>query len=89
MAPRKKTSKQRKNNPKIDKLEAFLEDFDCEGMLLVQSSLSWALKVLIVKSENIGSFWKGIASWFIEFQKNKCLFNPPSGIVFKVKQLIC
>ncbi|KAL6099515.1 cdca8 [Pungitius sinensis] len=30
MAPRKKTTKQRKNNPKTAKLEAFLEDFDSE-----------------------------------------------------------
>lgn len=31
MAPRKRTTKQRKNNPKTAKLEAFLEDFDSEG----------------------------------------------------------
>lgn len=31
MAPRKRTTKQRKNNPKSAKLEAFLEDFDSEG----------------------------------------------------------
>ncbi|KAM9737731.1 borealin [Menidia menidia] len=30
MAPRKRTTKQRKNNPKSAKLEAFLEDFDSE-----------------------------------------------------------
>ncbi|XP_042362742.1 borealin [Plectropomus leopardus] len=30
MAPRKRTTKQRKNNPKTAKLEAFLEDFDSE-----------------------------------------------------------
>ncbi|XP_023129751.1 borealin isoform X1 [Amphiprion ocellaris] len=30
MAPRKRTTKQRKNNPKSAKLEAFLEDFDLE-----------------------------------------------------------
>ncbi|XP_053189878.1 borealin isoform X1 [Scomber japonicus] len=30
MAPRKRTTKQRKNNPKTAKLEAFLEDFDIE-----------------------------------------------------------
>ncbi|XP_062292594.1 borealin isoform X1 [Scomber scombrus] len=30
MAPRKRTTKQRKNNPKIAKLEAFLEDFDID-----------------------------------------------------------
>ncbi|XP_067112280.1 borealin isoform X1 [Osmerus mordax] len=36
MAPRKKTSKQRKNNPKMDKLEAFLEDFDCEVKTVVE-----------------------------------------------------
>ncbi|CAN9504225.1 unnamed protein product [Ophioblennius macclurei] len=30
MAPRKRTTKQRKNNPKTMKLEAFLEDFDSE-----------------------------------------------------------
>lgn len=31
MAPRKRTTKQRKNNPKTAKLEAFMEDFDSEG----------------------------------------------------------
>uniref|UniRef100_A0A8C6STQ5 Cell division cycle associated 8 n=1 Tax=Neogobius melanostomus TaxID=47308 RepID=A0A8C6STQ5_9GOBI len=31
MAPRKRTTKQPKNNPKTAKLEAFLEDFDSEG----------------------------------------------------------
>lgn len=31
MAPRKRTTKQRKNNPKTAKLEAFLEEFDREG----------------------------------------------------------
>ncbi|MEQ2198723.1 hypothetical protein XENOCAPTIV_017260 [Xenoophorus captivus] len=31
MAPRKRTTKQRKNNPKTAKLEVFLEDFDSEG----------------------------------------------------------
>lgn len=31
MAPRKRTTKQKKNNPKTAKLEAFLEDFDSEG----------------------------------------------------------
>lgn len=31
MAPRKRTTKQRKNSPKTAKLEAFLEDFDSEG----------------------------------------------------------
>uniref|UniRef100_A0A3Q3LYX0 Cell division cycle associated 8 n=1 Tax=Labrus bergylta TaxID=56723 RepID=A0A3Q3LYX0_9LABR len=30
MAPRKRTTRQRKNNPKTAKLEAFLEDFDSE-----------------------------------------------------------
>ncbi|XP_071381429.1 borealin [Centroberyx affinis] len=30
MAPRKRTTKQRKNNPKVAKLEALLEDFDSE-----------------------------------------------------------
>lgn len=30
MAPRKRTTKQRKNNPKTAKLEAFLDDFDSE-----------------------------------------------------------
>ncbi|XP_034401763.1 borealin [Cyclopterus lumpus] len=30
MAPRKRTTKQRKNNPRTAKLEAFLEDFDSE-----------------------------------------------------------
>ncbi|XP_039877212.1 borealin [Simochromis diagramma] len=30
MAPRKRTTKQRKNNPKTAKLEAFMEDFDSE-----------------------------------------------------------
>uniref|UniRef100_A0A8C7ZVH7 Cell division cycle associated 8 n=1 Tax=Oryzias sinensis TaxID=183150 RepID=A0A8C7ZVH7_9TELE len=30
MAPRKRTTKQRKNNQKIEKLEVFLEDFDSE-----------------------------------------------------------
>ncbi|MEQ2272060.1 Borealin [Xenotaenia resolanae] len=30
MAPRKRTTKQRKNNPKTAKLEVFLEDFDSE-----------------------------------------------------------
>uniref|UniRef100_A0A3Q3JCC6 Uncharacterized protein n=1 Tax=Monopterus albus TaxID=43700 RepID=A0A3Q3JCC6_MONAL len=30
MAPRKRTTKQRKNNPKSAKLEAFLDDFDLE-----------------------------------------------------------
>ncbi|KAM4629970.1 borealin [Polymixia lowei] len=30
MAPRKKTTKQRKNNPRVAKLEALLEDFDSE-----------------------------------------------------------
>lgn len=31
MAPRKRTTKQRKNDPKTAKLEAFLQDFDSEG----------------------------------------------------------
>ncbi|TNN26112.1 Borealin [Liparis tanakae] len=30
MAPRKRTTKPRKNNPRTAKLEAFLEDFDSE-----------------------------------------------------------
>lgn len=31
MAPRKRTTRQRKNDPKSAKLEAFLQDFDSEG----------------------------------------------------------
>ncbi|XP_030597364.1 borealin [Archocentrus centrarchus] len=36
MAPRKRTTKQRKNNPKTSKLEAFLDDFDSEVMTRVE-----------------------------------------------------
>lgn len=36
MAPRKRTTKQTKNNPKMAKLEAFLEDFDCEVKTIVE-----------------------------------------------------
>ncbi|KAM6958748.1 borealin [Aplochiton taeniatus] len=36
MAPRKRTTKQRKNNPKMNKLEAFLEDFDSEVKTTVE-----------------------------------------------------
>lgn len=35
MAPRKRTTKQRKNNPKVAKLEALLEDFDSEVKTIV------------------------------------------------------
>lgn len=31
MAPRKRTTRQHKVDPKMAKLEAFLQDFDCEG----------------------------------------------------------
>lgn len=35
MAPRKRTTRQRKNDPKTAKLEAFLQDFDSEGKYVV------------------------------------------------------
>lgn len=31
MAPRKRTTRQHKVDPKTAKLEAFLQDYDCEG----------------------------------------------------------
>lgn len=31
MAPRKRATRQHKVDPKMAKLEAFLQDFDCEG----------------------------------------------------------
>lgn len=34
MAPRKRTTRQRKNDPKKAKLDAFLQDFDSEGQCL-------------------------------------------------------
>lgn len=45
MAPRKKATKKRKNDPKLAKVEAFLDDFDSEGKIFQRylcSSLSIA-----------------------------------------------
>lgn len=42
----KRTTKQRKN-PKLDKLEAFLEDFDSEGMDDKEHA-SWLLAINVI-----------------------------------------
>lgn len=43
MAPRKRTTRQHKVDPKTAKLEAFLQDFDCEGKfnLVLGLGVTW------------------------------------------------
>lgn len=43
MAPRKRTTRQHKVDPKMAKLEAFLQDFDCEGKfdLVLVLGVTW------------------------------------------------
>lgn len=57
MAPRKRTTKQRKNNPKTAKLEAFLEDFDSEGEYVLHTvSIDHRSTLRCVKQGSIDRF---------------------------------
>lgn len=50
MAPRKRTTRQHKVDPKMAKLEAFLQDFDCEGKFNFVPVPGWMTNPRLVRA---------------------------------------